>query len=91
MNKEEIFYTMALTRISNFNFAQALQLYKAVGSAQLLFEHRNDIGDILKDCTPHLVEALKNWDEPMKRAEYEQKYMEEHSIRALTLNDDDYP
>lgn len=91
MNKEEIFYTMALTRISNFNFAQALQLYKAVGSAQLLFEHRNDIGDILKDCTPHLVEALKNWDEPMKRAEYELKYMEEHSIRALTLNDDDYP
>jgi DNA processing protein len=57
----------------------------------LLFEHRNDIGDILKDCTPHLVEALKNWDEPMKRAEYELKYMEEHSIRALTLNDDDYP
>ena len=91
MNKEEIFYTMALTRISNFNFAQALQLYKAVGSALLLFEHRNDIGDILKDCTPHLVEALKNWDEPMKRAEYELKYMEEHSIRALTLNDDDYP
>lgn len=91
MNKEEIFYTMALTRISNFNFAQALQLYKTVGSAQLLFEHRNDIGDILKDCTPHLVEALKNWDEPMKRAEYELKYMEEHSIRALTLNDDDYP
>jgi DNA processing protein len=91
MNKEEIFYTMALTRISNFNFAQALQLYKTVGSAQLLFEHRNDIGDILKDCTPHLVEALKNWDEPMKRAEYELKYMEEHNIRALTLNDDDYP
>ena len=37
MNAEEIFYTMALTRISNFNFAQALELYKAVGSAQLLF------------------------------------------------------
>ena len=48
MNTEEIIYTMALTRISNFNFAQALELYKAVGSAQLLFEHRNDIGDILK-------------------------------------------
>ena len=51
MYNEEVFYTMALTRISNFNFAQALELYKTVGSAQLLFEHRNEIGDILKDCS----------------------------------------
>ena len=89
--KDEIFYTMALTRISNFNYATALELYRAVGSAQLLYEHRNDIGDILKDCSPRLVEALKDWDEPMKRAESEIKYMEEHRIRALTLTDDDYP
>ena len=88
---EEVFYTMALTRICNFNFAQALELYQAVGSAKLLFEHRNEIGDILKDCSPRLVEALKDWDEPMKRAEYELKYMEEHGIRAITLSDDDYP
>ena len=91
MYNEEVFYTMALTRISNFNFAQALELYKTVGSAQMLFEHRNEIGDILKDCSPRLVEALKDWDEPMKRAEYELKYMEEHCIRALTLSDEDYP
>lgn len=91
MNNEEVFYTMALTRISNFNFAQALELYKAVGSAQLLYEYRNDIGDILKDCSPRLMESLKDWDEPMKRADYELKYMHEHSIRGLTLTDDDYP
>ena len=91
MNHEEIFYTMALTRISNFNFAQALELYRAVGSARMLFEHRAEIGDILKDCSPRLVEALKDWDEPMKRADFELKYIEEHGIRALTLMDDDYP
>lgn len=91
MNNEELFYAMALTRISNFNFSQALELYKAVGSAQLLYEHRLEIGDILKDCSPHLVEALKNWEEPMKRADFELKYMEEHSIRGITLMDDDYP
>ena len=71
---------MALTRISNFNYATALELYRAVGSAQQLYEHRNDIGDILKD-----------WNEPMKRAEVELRFMQEHQIRALTLNDDDYP
>ena len=91
MNQEEIFYTMALTRISNFNFAQALALYRAAGSAQLLFEHRNEIGDIVKDASPHLVEALRQWDEPMRRAEAEMKFIGEHGIRALTLIDDDYP
>ena len=89
--EQEIFYTMALTRLTNFNYQQALQLYRAVGSAQLLYEHRQDIGDILQDCSPRLMEALKDWDEPMRRAEAELRFMEEHRIRALTLNSDDYP
>ena len=88
---EEIIYAMALTRLTNFNFQQALQLYRTVGSAQLLYEHRNDIGDILKDCSPRLKEAMKEWDEPMKRAEFELEFMQEHQIRALTPQDDDYP
>ena len=88
---QEIFYTMALTRLTNFNYQQALELYKAVGSAQLLFEHRNEIGDIIKDASPRLVEALKDWNEPMRRAEAEIRFMEEHRIRALTLTSDDYP
>ena len=88
---QEIFYTMALTRLTNFNYQQALELYKAVGSAQLLFEHRNEIGDIIKDASPRLVEALKDWNEPMRRAEAEIHFMEEHRIRALTLTSDDYP
>jgi DNA processing protein len=62
-----------------------------VGSAQLIFEHRNDIGDILQDCSPRLMEALKDWDEPMRRAEVELQYMQAHGIRALTLTDEDYP
>ena len=82
---------MALTRLTNFNYQQALELYRAVGSAQLLYEHRNEIGDIIKDASPKLMEALKDWDEPMRRAECELRFMEEHRIRALTLNDDDYP
>ena len=91
MNNDEIFFTMALTRISNFNYATALELYRAVGSAQLIFEHRHEIGDILQNCSPRLMEALKDWDEPMKRAEAELQYMQAHGIRALTLTDEDYP
>ena len=91
MNQEEIFYTMALTRLTNFNYQQALELYRTVGSAQLLFEHRNEIGDIVKEASPRLMEALKDWSEAMKRAEAELKFMQEKGIRGLTLNDDDYP
>lgn len=89
--EQEIFYAMALTRLTNFNYQQALELYKAVGSAQLLYEHRKEIGDIIKDASPRLMEALKDWDEPMKRADFELRFMQEKGIRALTLNDDDYP
>ena len=88
---QEIFYAMALTRLTNFNFQQALELYKAAGSAQNLYEHRNEVGDIIEGCTPRLIEALKDWSDAMKRAEVELKYMEEHKIRAYTLLDDDYP
>ena len=89
--EQELFYAMALTRLTNFNFQQALELYRTVGSAQQIFEHRTDIGDVIEDCSPRLVEALKDWNEPMKRAEFELQYMQDHGIRGLTLNDDDYP
>ena len=89
--EQELFYTMALTRLTNFNYQQALELYKMVGSAQLLFEHRNEIGDIVKDASPHLMTALQDWNDAMKRADFELKYMQEHGIRGLTLMDDDYP
>ena len=82
---------MALTRLTNFNFQQALELYKAVGSAQQIYEHRNEIGDVVKDASPRLMEALKDWSEAMKRTEFELTFMQEHQIRALTPMDDDYP
>ena len=91
MDTKEIFYAMALTRISNFNFQQALELYRMAGGAAQLYEHRGHIGDMIEDCSPRLVEALKDWDEPMKRAEIELRFMQEHGIRGITLLDDDYP
>ena len=89
--EQELFYVMALTRLTNFNYQQALELYKTVGSAQLLYEHRNEIGDIVKEASPTLMQALLNWDDAMKRADFELHYMQEHSIRGLVLGDDDYP
>lgn len=90
-NDNEPLYAMALTRISNFNFATALALYRQLGSACAIYEHRNDIGDMVEGCTPRLINALKDWDEPLKRAHVEMEFAQRHGIRVLTLDSDDYP
>ena len=41
--EQELFYVMALTRLTNFNYQQALELYKAAGGARKLFENRSHI------------------------------------------------
>ena len=91
MNEQEVFYTIALTRMTGFNGQMALQLYQELGGGQQVYEHRHDIGDILPDSLPRLVESLKNWDEALQRAAVEMEFITKHTISALTLNSEDYP
>lgn len=91
MDQQEILYSIALTRINYFKLTGLLQLYRKLGSATSVIEHRNDISDIIPDASPRLINALKNIDEPLKRAEVELKYDSEHNIQALALNEDRYP
>lgn len=88
---EEIFYTMALTRMTGFNAAIALQLYKTLGGGKEVYEHRHDIGDAIPDSSPRLREAMKNWDDALKRADAEAQFLQEKSIRAFTISDPEYP
>ena len=81
-------YAMALTRISHFNYAAALALYRELGNARAIYDHRADIGDIVDGCSPRLSAALACWDEPLRRAEAEMEFMQKHGIRPLTLADD---
>ena len=91
MNDQEVFYSIALTRMTGFNSQMALQLYQKLGGGQAVYERRNDVCDVIPDCSPRLVEALKNWDDALKRAAVEMEFITKHNIRALTLNDADYP
>ena len=88
---DEIYYTIALTRMTGFNAAMALQLYQALGNGQAVYEHRNDIGDVIPDATPRLRESMKHWDDALKRAAVEMEFITKNNIRALTINDTDYP
>lgn len=91
MNEQELFYTIALTRMTGFNSQMALQLYQELGGGKAVFEHRADIGNIIPDCSPRLIEALKNWDDALKRAAVEMEFITKHNIWALTLDNEDYP
>ena len=82
---------MALTRINHFNLTTSLQLYRTLGSATAIMEHRHDIKAVLPCATPRLVEALKDISEPMRRAEEELAFDEAHNIVPLLINDDSYP
>ena len=89
--EEETRYAIALTRMTGFNFASALHLYREMGSAKAVYDHRADIASVMPDCSPRLVEALKNWDEALQRADVEMQFISRYNIQALALNDPDYP
>lgn len=91
MSNEERYYTIALTRMTGFNLQTALLLYRELGGGKAVYEHRADVGDVLPDCSPHLVESLRNWDDALKRAAAEMEFITKHNIQALTMNDEDYP
>ena len=88
---QETLYAVALTRINYFNVATSLQLYRKLGSATNIMEHRHDIRAVLPDATPRLIKALKDISDAMRRAEKELEFAESHRIKPLVFNDDDYP
>lgn len=88
---DEIYYTIALTRMTGFNQQQALLLYQTLGSGQAVYEHRADLGDVMPDATPRLREAMKHWDDALQRAAAEMEFIAKRGIQALALHDADYP
>lgn len=91
MNEQETLYAMALTRISNFSFAAAISLYREMGSATAIYQNRQDIVHKAAGYSSRWINALKDWSEPLKRAEVEIDFCNQHNIQILTLADADYP
>ena len=91
MNEQEVYYTIALTRMTGFNFQTALHLYREVGSGQAVYEHRLDIKDVMPECSDRLSESLKDWTLPLARAAQEMEFITKHGIKPLLLETEDYP
>ena len=91
MNNNETRNAIALTRVNYFNLAGLAQLYRQLGSATAVIEHRNDLREVLPDASPRLQEAMRNIETHLKVADAEMEYNLRNGIRALSLADDNYP
>lgn len=91
MNNNETRNAIALTRVNYFNLAGLAQLYRQLGSATAVIEHRHDLREVLPDASPRLQEAMRNIETHLKVADAEMGYNLRNGIRALSLADDDYP
>ena len=88
---QETIYAMALSRVARMSLSNINMLYTTLGSATAVFENRHNIRDILPDATERLCNAIKDMDEPLKRAETEMEFAQKKNIRCLTMQDADYP
>ena len=84
-DQQEILNTILLTRLNYFSLAGMLELYRKVGSATLILEHKNNLRDILPDASDKLVNAIQNCDEARKRAEVELEYDIRYGIEPITM------
>ena len=90
-NQQGIINTIALSRISYYSFEGLLNLYRTLGSATNVVEHRHHIRDVLPDASDRLVAALENMDDMISRAETELEFDMNHGIVPLCFNDRNYP
>lgn len=88
---EETLCAVALSRIGRSNPADFLRLYNTLGSAKAVYDHRDNILDVIPDATPRLVKALQNLPDAMRTAEEEVRFDEAHGITPLAFNDEAYP
>ena len=88
---KEIICTIALTRLYGVSAAQVLELYRIVGSACPVFEHKDDLRSLVPEVSERMAMAVKMSHEALERAEVEYEFAVRHDIQCLTYNDTSYP
>ena len=91
MSEQELFYSIALTRMTGFNFQTALYLYQTLGGGLAVYEHRHDIKAVMPDCSDRLAASLQDWDLALQRAAQEMAFVQKHKIQVLCLGGEGYP
>ncbi|MBO4821944.1 MAG: DNA-processing protein DprA [Prevotella sp.] len=91
MDYNETLNAMTLARLSFYNLASIMLLYRQAGSATAVIENSNNIRDIIPDASQRLVELLKDCQKMRERAEEELEFDLAHGIKALDMSNPEYP
>lgn len=90
-NSTELVNTAILTRLSYFHLNVMVELYRHLGSATAIIEQRKELGRMFPGLPQKIIEDLNSINVMKGRAEEELDFCEKHNIKALCLNDEDYP
>lgn len=80
----ETLRALALSHLAGISQSQALKCYEHYGSATAFFEDKDPSEEKLRATLPHRADALR-W------AEEELAYCEQHRIRAISYDMEEYP
>lgn len=90
MSKEELFYTIALTKVHQMGPVQCRLLMEKLGSAKIVFESTKKTLESIEGIGTLKAKAIKSFTE-FNSAEQEIKFIEKYQISALTILDEAYP
>ena len=91
MDYNETLNAMTLARLSFYNLASIMLLYRKAGSATAVIENSNNIRDIIPDASQRLVELLSDCHKMRGRAEEELEFDLAHGIKPLDMANPEYP
>lgn len=91
MTNSEHLNAIILTRVHGLSLAGLMLLYRELGSATAIMEHRKDIREVFPDASPRLIEAMKEVDMHRQMAEAELEYNIRNGIETLCPADEHYP
>jgi len=91
MDYNETLNAMTLARLSYFNLASIMLLYREAGSATAVIENSDNIRDIIPDASPRLIDVLRDSQRMRRRAEEELQFDLDHGIKPLVMSDPEYP
>lgn len=88
---QETLYMMAMARMGIYHNANTLSLYKAVGSATEIYNHRNNLKELCEGVPDRMAETFKNWDSALAKTDSEIDFATKKGIAIITYDDNRYP
>ena len=91
MTEQETLYSIALSFVPRMNLLSRKMLFEELGSATEIFQHRQNLKDIVPNASNATLEALAMIDIHLKRAEEELAFAQAGHIQCIGYNDEAYP